>query len=106
MATSSNVFTRILGSALGAAVFGSILNTVIIARLSEQGLPVSLDEVRLLLDAGVAAIGTDPVLQDALFQGLSAVYAGVFAAALVTLVVTLFLPEVIRNGAPAAGAVR
>lgn len=105
-ATSSNVFTRILGSALGAAVFGSILNSVILARLSEQGQQVSLDGIRQLLDAGVAAIGTDPALQDALFHGLSAVYAGVFGAGLLTLVVTLFLPEVILGGGKDDDAVR
>lgn len=106
MATSSNVFTRILGSALGAAVFGSILNTVILARLTRQGMPVSLDEIRHLLDSGVSAVQADPVLQDALFEGLSAVYGGVFAAGILALFVTLLLPEVIKRRQPQAGALR
>ena len=106
MATSSNVFTRILGSALGAAVFGSILNTVILARLNDQGLPVSLNEIRHLLDSGVSSIGGDPALQAALLQGLQSVYTGVFIAGVVTLLVTLLLPEVIRRKPPAATPVR
>src|SRR5690625_5272328 len=105
VATSSNLFTRILGNALGAAVFGSILNSVIIRTLNAQGLAVSIDEVRLLLDAGVSSVAGDAGLQLALYNGLSAVYWAVFAAAALTILVTLLMPEAIRrNAGPDAAA--
>lgn len=101
LATSSNVFTRILGNALGAAAFGSVLNTVIMARLTGEGLDVSIEDIRLLLDGGVGTISADPVLQQALAGGMDAVYAGVFVAALLALAVVMSMPEVIRPQADA-----
>ncbi len=96
LATSSNVFTRILGNALGAAAFGSVLNTVIMTRLTGRGLDVDLEDIRLLLDGGVSTISADPVLQQALASGMDAVYAGVFVAALIAVIVVMFMPEVIK----------
>lgn len=105
VATSSNLFTRILGNALGAAVFGSVLNSVIIRTLNSQGLAVSIEEIRLLLDGGVSSVAGDPGLQLALYNGLSAVYWAVFAAAALTILVTLLMPEAIRrNAGPDAAA--
>lgn len=105
VATSSNLFTRILGNALGAAVFGSLLNTVLLRRLTGGGLEMSASDIQQLLDGGVARISGDPLLQDALAHGMTAVYTGVFVAALLTMAVVLLMPEVIRGPArPAAGS--
>jgi hypothetical protein len=99
-ATASNMFTRILGNALGAAVFGGVLNQVIVNYLSLRGSDVSLDDLRLLLDAGVGSLGGggNELLQAALASGLHAVYWGVFIAAALTLALTLFMPEMVEKG--------
>jgi len=104
MATASNVFTRNLGNALGAAVFGSILNTVILSSLRGQGLPASLDDIRHLLDGGVGTVQTDPALQGALTSGLGAVYIAVLVAAVLALLLALLMPEVLKRGQARASA--
>lgn len=106
MATSSNVFTRSLGNALGAAVFGSILNTVIITNLRGQGLPAALEDIRHLLDGGVGSVQADPALQAALTSGLGAVYLAVLIAAVLALLLALLMPEVLRQPRRTARAER
>lgn len=104
MATSSNVFTRSLGNALGAAVFGSILNTVILSNMRGQGLPASLEEIRHLLDGGVGSVQADPALQGALTAGLGAVYVAVLVAAVLALLGALLMPEVLKRAPQKAPA--
>lgn len=95
-ATASNMFMRILGNALGAAVFGGILNQVILRYLAQRGSDVSLDDLRLLLDAGASSLAGagNELLQAALGSGLHAVYWGVFIAGAVSLGLVLLMPEI------------
>ncbi len=97
VATASNMFMRILGNALGAAVFGSVLNSMILSHLAAAGSGLGLEEFRLLLDSGVASVRATPELLAALTAGLDAVYTGVFAASVLTLLLALLMPEVIRR---------
>lgn len=103
VATASQLFSRIMGNALGAAVFGSVLNTVIMRQLAAGGATVEMAELRLLLDAGVGAVRENPDLLAALGAGMDAVYAGVFIAAAATFVLALLTPEIIRRRAEARG---
>jgi EmrB/QacA subfamily drug resistance transporter len=101
VATASNMFTRIMGNALGAAVFGGVLNQVIVSYLRARDSSVSLDDLRLLLDSGAGSLGGagNELLQAALASGLNAVYWGVFIAGTVTLGLVLLMPEVTQRRA-------
>jgi predicted MFS family arabinose efflux permease len=92
VATSSNVFARFLGSTLGVAVLGGVLN---FALGRAPGGMSSADRIRDLLAGGAQAGTTGPgheLLQRALGAGLHATFWGIFALALATLVVAVFVP--------------
>jgi EmrB/QacA subfamily drug resistance transporter len=101
VATASNMFTRIMGNALGAAVFGGLLNQVTLSYLQARDSSVSLDDLRLLLDAGASSLGGagNELLQSALSSGLHAVYWGVFIAGALTLGLALLMPEMAQRRA-------
>jgi hypothetical protein len=101
VATASNMFTRIMGNALGAAVFGGLLNQVTLSYLQARDSSVSLDDLRLLLDAGASSLGGagNELLQSALASGLHAVYWGVFIAGALTLGLALLMPEMAQRRA-------
>jgi EmrB/QacA subfamily drug resistance transporter len=84
-ATASNVFSRTLGSTLGAAVLGSVLN------LSLKSHPgVSAEGIRQLLESRTAV---DPALLAALHQGLHLTFWCVVVLGIVTVAVALFIPS-------------
>jgi EmrB/QacA subfamily drug resistance transporter len=86
-ATASNVFARNLGSTLGAAALGGLLNW----RLASGG-GGSLDAVqRAMAGKTTAALGAS---RDALAQGLHLTFWGVLAAGAATLALTLLVPHV------------
>ena len=89
-ATASNIFSRNLGSTLGAAALGAVLN----AGLARHGdaAAVGMDQVRGLLD-GTGLIDPGPV-RDALGGALHATFWAVFAVALTTLLLALLVPKV------------
>jgi hypothetical protein len=95
------MFTRIMGNALGAAVFGGLLNQVTLSYLQARDSSVSLDDLRLLLDAGASSLGGagNELLQSALASGLHAVYWGVFIAGALTLGLALLMPEMAQRRA-------
>ena len=98
-ATASNVFSRNLGSTLGATVLGGVLN----ASLSHGGQAqagVSYEQVRVLLEHPATLIDSDAV-RLALGQGLHLTFWGVFATALLVLVFSLMVP---RPAPPPAAA--
>ncbi len=100
-ATATNMFMRILGNAVGAALLGGVLNLSLTRTLASHGGAsgplgdLSLDRMQSLLAPDAANI--DPALLDALRSSLAAglhdVYIGVFAFALVTLVVAWMVPN-------------
>jgi EmrB/QacA subfamily drug resistance transporter len=96
-ATASNIFSRLLGSTLGAAILGGVLNNSLQRQLEGAGMGnVTLDSMRSLLERAAPA-GLDPgrfsLLQNALDIGLHHAFLTVTAAAALAFVLTLFLPR-------------
>ena len=83
--TSTNMFGRTVGSALGAAVLGAVANAALLGGLRDPpddvagGLPAGLDEATALLSAPSA----DPVLVDAVRQALAGALHQVFVGLVV-----------------------
>lgn len=82
VATGSAMFSRLLGSTLGIAILGSILNASLLSRVEQ--LP---DDVRAALDPTVLVD-----LQGVLAGGIQAVFVGLLASALAALAVSWLLP--------------
>ena len=88
-ATASNLFARNLGSTLGAASLGALLD----ADLSRAGAgSATFDRVRRLLDGGAAV--SDEATKLLLAHALHATFDGVFALAVITLALALAVPAV------------
>jgi len=97
-ATASNTFMRSIGSAIGVALLGGILNNRIMQQIDEATLSnsVSLNDVDKLLSAESIVTLSDKaieVLQTGLQSGLQFVYAGITLLAVLSLIVILFLPK-------------
>lgn len=86
-ATASTLFSRSLGSTLGATLLGSVLNL----SLAAQG--ARLGSLRRLLDAPGGAVA-DPALRAALAHALHLTFWAVLAVAVGTLLLTLLVPHV------------
>lgn len=90
-ATASNVFSRNLGSTLGATVLGAVLN-LSLAHGGRDGAAVSPEQVRELLERPGAAIG-DAAVRAALDQALHLTFWAVFGIAACTLLLALLVPR-------------
>jgi EmrB/QacA subfamily drug resistance transporter len=91
VATASNMLMRILGQAVGAALFGGMLNYGLSRYVARKGLggEVSLDSLQALLgEAGPRGGGLSPAVLAVLRQGLSDSLRVVFWAIAVLAVVT------------------
>ncbi len=98
-ATASNIFSRNLGSTLGAAVLGSVLNYSL-AHQAPGSERVAFDEIRQLLDhPGLAA--ADAAVRNGLASALHSTFWAVFVIAASTLLVALLVPAVSLKAAPA-----
>ena len=86
-ATASNMFMRNLGSTIGVALLGSILNSSLLNRLNDAGSSLSLDSVNSILSINSRAQlpeAEKQVLQEALAFGLRNVYGIAFLCALLS----------------------
>lgn len=98
VATAANMFMRSLGSALGAALLGGLLNKAILAHIDSEGWSdvLSVDSTNLLLDPDrnlslpQKAIS---VLQEGLTNGLHTVYIGLFLLAILIFIIIYFMPK-------------
>ena len=104
-ATGTNMLMRILGSALGAAIFGGVLNYSMQRYFSDHGIDgsASLDSVRGLLSGGAHAglpAAVSVLVQDGLAASLQRVFWGVVFAGVLTAAVVFGMPSA-RLGAPA-----
>lgn len=98
-ATSLNMFMRTLGSSLGSAILGSILNIRLSHLLAEEStqtlrLP-NIDAANILLDPvkrSQLTSDTLHILQNALTESLHYVYLGLMFFALCAFVITFFFP--------------
>ena len=100
-ATASNVFARNLGSTLGAAALGAVLNLGLarsgVAKLDIEG------SLRQLLDNPTALGGAQAGMHDALQQSLHMTFWAIFALAILTVVLSLLVPPVaLRTAGPVA----
>ncbi|MCZ8517746.1 MDR family MFS transporter [Paenibacillus filicis] len=100
VATASNMFMRLLGSSVGAALLGGVLNMRFKSFLSSADNPlgkaVSMNSIdQLLNSAGPHPMPANElhVVQHGLTIALHSVYWGVFALAIVTMIGTFFLPK-------------
>ena len=102
-ATASNIFSRNLGSTLGATALGAILN-ISLAHRGGGAVPVHFDQIRQLLDHARGGIG-DEAIRAALGQSLHLTFWAVFAIAASTLALATLVPSVaIKQGASQAAA--
>ena len=95
-ATASNIFSRNLGSTLGAAALGAAFNL----GLANAGGSVDFERIRQLLERGGSVAAEVASARGALESSLHVTFWGVFAIACVTLLLTLLVPHV-RHGTSA-----
>jgi EmrB/QacA subfamily drug resistance transporter len=88
VATASNILMRILGNALGAAVFGGVLNLALRHALGESGAAASLGSAQDLL--GGEASGA---FRLGLASGVHWVFAAVVLFSAVTLAASWMMPD-------------
>ncbi|OUM85475.1 MAG: MFS transporter [Bacillus thermozeamaize] len=99
-ATASNMFMRTLGSTVGAALLGGVLNTRLFHYLQERAveleLPGNLEAVNVLLDPGMRQRMSPEnlqVLTEGMSQALHTVYLVVGVFAVLSLLLVWFLPR-------------
>jgi MFS family permease len=90
-ATASNVFARNLGSALGAAVLGGVLN-LSLARQGSAGEGIDFERVRTLLEHGGSVV--DAAVRAALDGALHLTFWAILATALAGLLLATRVPHV------------
>jgi EmrB/QacA subfamily drug resistance transporter len=100
IATASNMFMRILGSAIGAALLGGILNNRMQHYLNSNSQDIdqslSVDAANILLEEEQReqlAPNVLDVLQDGLTYSLESVYVGLFIFAVLSFLLIAFLPK-------------
>ena len=91
-ATASNIFSRNLGSTLGATALGAVLN-ISLAHRGGGAAAVHFDQIRQLLDHSRTGAGDDAI-RAALGQSLHLTFWAVFAIAASTLVLATLVPSV------------
>jgi len=100
VATASNMFMRMIGSSLGAALLGGILNSRLNKYLTQNNTQVdqslSASSINTILDSSYPSNMSQEslaILEDGLAHSLKSVYWGIFIFAIVTLLLTIFLPK-------------
>lgn len=100
VATASNSFMRLLGSALGVALLGGIMNSSMQRHLENKGDMISfeptIDMVNQLLDPTSSLHFTDAeraILEEGVALALNSIYIGVFVLALISFILIQFLPK-------------
>lgn len=107
VATAANMLMRILGNALGAALFGGILNLLMSRYLRREGLQdrVSLDSIQdLMSESAPSTVHLTPDVLNLLRAGLSdslhVVFWGTAILGVLTLLATWRIPELERVESP------
>ncbi len=90
--TASNLFSRNLGSTLGATVLGAVLNHGL-ARTT-GGKPVTSDQLRQLIDMPPGSMPGDAALRLALQHSLNLTFWAMLTMAVITVGVALMVPAV------------
>ncbi|GGE32508.1 MFS transporter [Pullulanibacillus camelliae] len=96
-ATSSNMFMRMLGSAVGAALLGGLLNTHLKSFIAAHGAAehLSIDSANAVLENRDVHLSTHAlhILSRGLETALHSVYIGVFVFTLISFVLILVIPK-------------
>src|SRR5699024_3322417 len=99
VATASNMFMRMIGSSLGAALLGGVLNTKLSYFLGKESTELtqdlSTDSANTVLDSSVTSNMSDraiALLVYGLAVSLISVFYVFFMFAVTTLVLTILLP--------------
>jgi len=91
--TASNVFSRNLGSTLGAAVLGAIMNFGL-SHVPGVGV-VTSDQLRRILQAPADAVGGEGALGAALAHSLHLTFWAIFLATLASMFLVSMVPSVV-----------
>lgn len=91
-ATASNLFSRNLGSTLGATVLGAVLNHGM-ARAT-GGVRVTSDQLRQLVESSSRAPPGDDLLRSGLQHSLNLTFWAMFAMAVIGVVIAFAVPSV------------
>ncbi len=99
--TGSNLFSRQLGQALGAAIYGSIANAVLLNRLDHAPaslagqLPTTLNDASDALTSHNANLSAaaESYLRDALYQATHQVFLTLLIIAIISLAIVLLTPR-------------
>jgi hypothetical protein len=103
--TGANLFSRQLGQALGAAIYGSIANAVLLGKLNDAPpelagqLPTTLNDASQALNSssnGLTA-AAEAYLRDALYQATHQVFLAIAIIAVLTVLVLLATPRVFER---------
>lgn len=103
VATGSMMFTRTIGTALGAAVFGGVANASLSAWLEDAPrrlrgeLPASIDDATRVIESPSTDPAVADFLRDGLYLSVHRVLWGVGIVAVVALVVLLATPRRYRQ---------
>ena len=98
--TASNIFSRNLGSTLGATALGAVLNHGL-ARAT-GGTPVSSDRLRQLIEMPPGSSAEDSALRWALQHSLNLTFWAMLAITVVTVAIALRVPSVeLKQASPA-----
>lgn len=108
--TGANMFTRQLGSTLGVAVYGTLVNAVLAAAFLKpplaiaSRLPHNLNAASLAL-GGIQSLPHDVLryVDQALAHGIHRVFVGVLAVAAMTFLVEWLLPKTVEPQGNTAG---
>lgn len=103
--TGSNMFTRMLGSTLGVAVFGSLVNAAMSGwfkhtpRAIRVLLPKGLNASSIISGAPTTAIPERALhyVEQGLYLGIHRIFLGLLGAGLLVIVVELFFPRNTQN---------
>ena len=91
-ATASNIFSRNLGSTLGATVLGGVLNTGLARQGASAG--VTSDDLRRVLDAKSLPVAGDAAVRAVLEHALHITFWAVFAIAVLTAAISWLVPAI------------
>ncbi|NYH16811.1 EmrB/QacA subfamily drug resistance transporter [Paraburkholderia bryophila] len=98
-ATASNLFSRNLGSTLGATLFGAVLNFGLTH--SKSLVVVTSDQLKALLQNQAASLGDSDMIRMVLHQSLHLTFISLFVIAIFVVVLFAFVPPVsIRTARP------
>ncbi|MDE1011143.1 MDR family MFS transporter [Paraburkholderia agricolaris] len=91
-ATASNLFSRNLGSTLGATLFGAVLNFGL--SHSKDVAVVTSDQLKALLQNQVTSLADSDMIRMVLHQSLHLTFISIFAIAIFVVVLLSFVPPI------------